>query len=53
VVKSHGASDAVGVASAISLAHRLTREKFLQRLASRVAAGQSEPPMNSQAGAGE
>lgn len=41
VVKSHGASDAVGVASAISLAYRLTREKFLERLASRVDAGQT------------
>lgn len=43
VVKSHGASDAVGVASAISLAYRLTRGQFLQRLASRVAAGQTGP----------
>ncbi len=37
VVKSHGGSDAIGVASAISLAYRLTREQFLQRLAMRVA----------------
>lgn len=37
VVKSHGSSDATGVAAAIGLACQLTREGFLARLAERVA----------------
>lgn len=57
VVKSHGSSDAVGVASAIALAHRLTREAFLQRLAARVAlqgdAGHSAAQDGAKAKAGE
>ena len=53
VVKSHGASDAIGVASAISLAYRLTREDFLTRLASRVAAGQTGSLASGEAKASE
>ena len=53
VVKSHGASDAIGVASAISLAYRLTREDFLTRLASRVVAGQTGSLASGEAKASE
>ncbi len=37
VVKSHGSADATGVAAALSLAARLARSDFSQRLASRMA----------------
>ncbi len=37
VVKSHGGSDATGIAAAIGLAHRLARSGFVERLAARVA----------------
>lgn len=39
VVKSHGSADAIGVASAIMLAHRLARSRFTARVAARVASG--------------
>ncbi len=39
VVKSHGGSDATGVAAAISLAAALARSGFRERLAARVASG--------------
>ena len=51
VVKSHGGSDAVAFASAIALAHRLSRGAFLARLASRVRAGQSDLANGEEAGA--
>jgi glycerol-3-phosphate acyltransferase PlsX len=51
VVKSHGGSDAVAFASAIALAHRLSRGDFLARLASRVRAGQTELASGGEAGA--
>lgn len=45
VVKSHGSSDATGVAAALDMAYRLARSGFRERLAARVAstlgAGQS------------
>jgi len=37
VIKSHGSADAMGVAAAISLAHRLADQGFSERLASRLA----------------
>ena len=37
VVKSHGASDALGVASAVHLAYRLAQSGFTERLAARIA----------------
>lgn len=37
VVKSHGSSDATGVAAAIEMAYRLARSGFRERLAARVA----------------
>jgi glycerol-3-phosphate acyltransferase PlsX len=43
VVKSHGSSDALGVASALALAHRLAREEFLSRLAAKVASASATP----------
>ncbi len=42
VVKSHGGSDAIGVAAAVALAYRLSRGAFLARLASRVSTGQTD-----------
>lgn len=57
VVKSHGASDATGVAAAVSLAHRLAQAGFTERLAARVAsagrAGQDAPASSGEAEAGE
>ena len=47
VVKSHGSADATGVSAAISLAYRLAKARFIERLAARVAsaeaAGQDAP----------
>jgi len=47
VVKSHGSSDATGVAAAIDMAYKLGRSGFRERLAARVASavapGQSAP----------
>lgn len=47
VVKSHGSADATGVSAAISLACRLAKARFIERLAARVAsaeaAGQDAP----------
>ncbi len=47
VVKSHGSADATGVSSAIKLAFELSKSRFLERLAARVAstgrAGQDAP----------
>ena len=39
VVKSHGGSDATGVAAAVDMAWRLARSHFRERLAARVASG--------------
>ncbi|SLN18878.1 phosphate acyltransferase PlsX [Roseisalinus antarcticus] len=38
VVKSHGSADALGVAAALKLAHRLAKSGFSDKLAARVAA---------------
>ena len=57
VVKSHGSSDATGVAAAVELAHRLASAGFTERLAARVAsaerAGQDAPIVGGEAGSGE
>jgi glycerol-3-phosphate acyltransferase PlsX len=37
VIKSHGSADATGVAAALTLAHRLAKAGFADRLAARVA----------------
>jgi glycerol-3-phosphate acyltransferase PlsX len=37
VVKSHGSSDATGVAAAVDMAYKLARSGFRERLAARVA----------------
>lgn len=54
VVKSHGASDATGVAAAIGLAYKLARSGYQERLAARVAhaaqAGQDAPADREQDG---
>src|SRR5690606_10532619 len=57
VVKSHGSADATGVSAAISLAIRLARSGFQERLAARVAsasrAGQDAPTSESENGTSE
>ena len=57
VVKSHGSSDATGVAAAVELAHRLAKAGFTQSLAARVAsaerAGQDAPASAGEAGSDE
>jgi phosphate acyltransferase len=50
VVKSHGSSDALGVASAISLAHRLARDEFLSRLATKVASARASSHISASSG---
>ena len=54
VVKSHGSADATGIAGAVSLASRLARSGFIDRLAARVAsagrAGQDAPEGHSRDG---
>ena len=40
VVKSHGSADATGVAAAVSLAYQLARDRFIERLAARVASAE-------------
>ncbi len=60
VVKSHGGSDATGVAAAVDMAYRLARSGFRERLAARVAsamgpgqgddAGAQSPPREASAG---
>lgn len=42
VVKSHGSADATGVAAALTLAARLARAGFAQRVAARVAQGAAQ-----------
>jgi glycerol-3-phosphate acyltransferase PlsX len=37
VVKSHGSADSTGISAAIGLAHQLSRSRFIERLAARVA----------------
>jgi glycerol-3-phosphate acyltransferase PlsX len=37
VIKSHGSADATGIASALTLAHRLAKSGFSDKLAARVA----------------
>lgn len=39
VIKSHGSSDATGIAAALSLAHKLAGSHFSDRVAARVASG--------------
>ena len=48
VVKSHGSSDALGVASALALAHRLARAEFLARLAAKVASASTAAQTDTQ-----
>lgn len=50
VVKSHGSSDATGVAAAVDMAYRLARSGFRERLAARVASA-SAPGQNAKEGA--
>lgn len=55
VVKSHGGTDALGFASAISVAHDLVRHRFRERIASEVAAlaspAQPDAPVVASGGA--
>lgn len=63
VVKSHGSSDATGVAAAIDMAYKLARSGFRERLAARVAStlatgqsaggGAAETPRDAGAGQAE
>lgn len=52
VVKSHGGSDATGVAAALEMAWKLAGSGFHERLAARVASGVASGPVAGQSAAG-